>query len=71
MAGVLATAPLQKQRRRGLRVTSSSSSRKPQPDLAHSIRDMSNSKNTLQSQDRILEIPTAAPFAVALARAGV
>ena len=70
MLGIPAAAPLQEQRRiPGLGVTSSTS-RKHQPDLAHRLKDMPNGKMTSRSRDRIPEIPTAAPFAVGLARAG-
>jgi hypothetical protein len=68
MSGIPAAALLQKQRRSpGLGVTSSL--RKPPPDLAHRCRDIPNGKKASRSRDRISEIPTAAPFAVGLARA--
>jgi hypothetical protein len=69
MPGIPAAVLLQEQRRSpGLGVTSSL--RKPLPDLAHRRRDIPNGKKASRSRDRISEIPTAAPFAVGLARAG-
>ena len=67
---ILAAAPLLEQRRSpGLGVTSSTS-RKLLPDVAHRLRDIPNGKKASRSRDRISEIPTAAPFAVGLERAG-
>jgi hypothetical protein len=62
MPGILATGSLQEQRRSlGLGVTSSTS-RKPLPDLAHRLRDIPNGKKASRSRDRISEIPTIVPW---------
>jgi hypothetical protein len=62
MPGILAAASLQEQPRSlGLGVTSSTS-RKPLPDLADRPRNIPNGRKASRSRDRISEIPTAVPW---------
>jgi hypothetical protein len=66
MLEILAAVLLQEQRRSLALGATPLSSRKPQPNLAHHHGDMPNSKKALRPRDRILAIPTAAPFIVGL-----